>query len=136
MNGTDSGDGTNGTNGTDGAGATGASGASGEDLAEAIARAVTEHPAVAHLDGGPHGVIASYLPGRRVVGVRAEGRGAPVEVGVVLRWGQPLPKVADELRERVRALAGPVPVDVTVTGVTAPSEGDETDGSGHSGHPS
>ncbi|SHG11572.1 Asp23/Gls24 family envelope stress response protein [Streptoalloteichus hindustanus] len=106
-----------------------ADGADPTEFAEVVARAVTEHPAVARLDGGPHGVIATHLPGRRVVGVRALERGEPVEVGVVLRWGHSLPRVADELRERVRAVAGHVPVDVTITGVTAPTE--ETDGSGH-----
>lgn len=88
-------------------------------LPERVAAAVLGHPAVARLDGGPFGSVASYLPGRRVVGVRAgEGAaaGEPVEVAVVVRWpaGAPLPVLAEEIAARVRAVAGERPVDVTV----------------------
>ena len=88
-------------------------------LPERVAAAVLGHPAVARLDGGPFGSIASYLPGRRVVGVRAgEGAAAsePVEVAVVVRWpaGASLPVLAEEIAARVRGVAGERPVDVTV----------------------
>ncbi|GGM55969.1 hypothetical protein GCM10012275_28880 [Longimycelium tulufanense] len=100
--------------------------APGEHLVELVARAVREHPAVARLDGGPDGTVVSELPGGRVLGVRADEPGHRVRIAVVVRWGHPLPQVVDELRERVRALAGRVPVDVTISGVAAPV--DETDG--------
>ncbi|WP_433506807.1 hypothetical protein ACQP04_10170 [Pseudonocardia halophobica] len=88
-------------------------------LPERVAAAVLSHPAVARLDGGPFGSVASYLPGRRVVGVRAaEGAaaGEPVEVAVVVRWpaGTSLPVLAEEIAARVRGVAGERPVDVTV----------------------
>lgn len=91
-------------------------------LADAIADALLAHPAVARLDGGPFGTVASYLPGRRVVGVRAAEPGAGVEVAVVVRLGRPLPEVVDELRDRVRRVAGAVPVDVTIADVTVDGE--------------
>ncbi|WP_231498133.1 hypothetical protein [Pseudonocardia halophobica] len=100
-------------------------------LPERVAAAVLSHPAVVRLDGGPFGSVASYLPGRRVVGVRAgEGAaaGEPVEVAVVVRWpaGTPLPELAEEIAARVRGVAGERPVDVTVADlvpapITAPA---------------
>lgn len=98
-------------------------------LPERVAAAVLGHPAVARLDGGPFGSVASYLPGRRVVGVRAREhvpRGAtepvePVEVAVVVRWpsGWPLPVLAEEIAALVRGVAGERPVDVTVADLVA-----------------
>jgi len=85
-----------------------------EHIAETIARLVLAHPAVVRLDGGRFGEITSLLPGRRVVGVRAGIPGTGTEVGVVLRLGPPIPDVVAQLRELVRGLTGPVPVDITV----------------------
>ena len=56
-------------------------------LAEAVAAAVLAHPGVAPLSGGPFGTIASYLPGRRVVGCGCRSQdGDPVQ-GRVALWG-------------------------------------------------
>lgn len=77
------------------------------DVSEDVEAAVLAHPDVARLDG----VIASYLPGRRVDGVRV---GERVEVAVVLRSGRPVGEVVPELRARVARVAGPGPVDVVV----------------------
>ncbi|HEY0814666.1 MAG TPA: hypothetical protein VGE11_15410 [Pseudonocardia sp.] len=95
-------------------------------LAEAVADVVLAHPAVVRLSGGPFGTIASYLPGRRLVGVRLPLRAAdPVEVAVVARMGSVLPKMAAELGEAVAAVLGPVALDVTVDDVEAvPAEAD------------
>lgn len=76
-------------------------------VSEDVAAALLAHPAVTRLDGA----VGSYLPGRRVTGVRVAER---VEVAVVLRLGRPITEVVAELRERVAAVAGPVPVDVVV----------------------
>lgn len=86
-------------------------------LAQAVAAAVRAHPAVADLDGGPFGAIASYLPGRRVLGVRIGEAPGPVEVSVVARLGTPLSQLAAELRDVITAVAGSRPVDVTVNDV-------------------
>ncbi len=85
-------------------------------LAEAVAAAVLAHPGVAALSGGPFGTVASYLPRRRVIGVRLPLEATdPVEIAVVARMGVPLPRLADELGAAVVAVVGPVAVDVTVT---------------------
>jgi hypothetical protein len=89
--------------------------------AAAVAAAVLAHPAVARLDGGPFGTVASFLPGRRrIEGVRIGVGDEPVEIAVVVRLGTPLPQLADELGAVVRTVLGPVPVDVTISDV-APS---------------
>ena len=77
------------------------------DVVEDVEAAVLAHPEVARLDGA----FASYLPGRRVDGVRV---GARVEVAVVLRAGRPIGEVVPELRARVARVAGDAPVDVVV----------------------
>jgi hypothetical protein len=87
-------------------------------LAEAVAAAVLAHPGVARLSGGAFGTVASYLPGRRVVGVRLPLEdGDPVQIAVVARMGVPLPRLADELGAAVVEVLGPVAVDVTVADV-------------------
>ena len=95
------------------------------EIADAIRDAVLGHPAVARLDGGTFGVIATHAPGRRVIGVQATGEGRPVEIGVVLRLDRPLPGVIAELRGMVRAVVGDVEVDVTVSDVV-PAEAPST----------
>jgi len=87
------------------------------ELADAVAVVVRAHPAVVGLDGGPFGVVASYLPGRRVVGVRVGEPGEPVEVSVVVRFGIPLPQLATELRQVITAITGPRVIDLTINDV-------------------
>ncbi|MCG8918177.1 hypothetical protein L6E12_20550 [Actinokineospora sp. PR83] len=89
-------------------------------LADAIGAAVLADPAVLRLDGGAFGAVATALPGRRVVGVRVGAPGDPIEVSVVLAMGTPVPAAAARVRGAVRALAGPVPVDVHVSDVDVP----------------
>lgn len=101
---------------------TGSGAPGGPADADGIARTAREHPCVVRLDGGPFGVIATPLPGRTVVGVRAVGSGEPVEVGVVVRPDRPLPELVTEIRDSVRALLGAVPVDITVADVATGAE--------------
>jgi hypothetical protein len=90
------------------------------DRAAEVAAAVLAHPAVARLDGGPFGTVASHLPGRRrLLGVRVGVGDEPVELAVVVRLGTPLPQLADELGAVVRGLLGPVPVEVTFSDVVS-----------------
>jgi len=87
-------------------------------LTEAVAAAVLAHPGVVRLSGGAFGTVASYLPGRRVVGVRLPLEdGDPVQIAVIARMGVPLPRLADELGAAVVEVLGPVAVDVTVADV-------------------
>ncbi|WP_020671948.1 hypothetical protein [Amycolatopsis nigrescens] len=92
-----------------------------DSLAVRIADGVLAHPSVVRLDAGALGVVATHLPGRRVLGVRAGESGEPVDISVVLTLGGRLPEVTGELRKIVREIAGDVPVNVTVTDVAEPS---------------
>lgn len=85
-----------------------------EALADVIAQRVLDHPAVAHLHGGPFGTVASYLPGRRVTGVRVDEVDGTVDLSVALWVGAPLLPAVAELRRLVVQSAGPVRVNVTV----------------------
>ncbi|GAY12138.1 hypothetical protein [Pseudonocardia sp. N23] len=93
------------------------------EVADAVAAAVLAHPDVERLDGGPFGAVASYLPGRRLLGVRVGGPAEPAQVAVVVRFGTPLPALAESVAQRVRAVLGPVPVDVTFADVVLPVAG-------------
>ncbi|HVX42848.1 MAG TPA: hypothetical protein VHC49_03135 [Mycobacteriales bacterium] len=87
--------------------------------ADAIAAAVASCPGVARLHGGMFGEVATYLPGRRVVGVQVgEHR---VAVHIVARLG-PLQDVADGVRGVVTPLAEGFPVDVVVEDVALDDE--------------
>ncbi|MDA3649525.1 hypothetical protein LZ318_07740 [Saccharopolyspora indica] len=88
--------------------------------ASQLADRALAHPAVARLHGGQYGEIATYQPGQRITGVRVGERA--VEVAVVLRLDRPLPEVLAELRGELAAIAGGVPVDITVADVVVPGE--------------
>lgn len=86
---------------------------------DAVAAAVRGCPAVADLDGGqPVQSVVTYLPGRRVAGVRvADHR---VTVQVVLRWGASVADLARQVRSAVKVLTGSRPIDIAVAAVTDP----------------
>lgn len=90
-------------------------------LAEIVAATVTAHPAVARLDGGVFGGISTYLPGRRLVGVRIGEDDEPVEIAVVLHLPQHIPDAVRSLRREVAALCGGRAVDITVADVAIPA---------------
>ena len=72
---------------------------------DSLAAAVQRLAGVAALDGGPFGQVATYLPGRKVLGVVVgEGR---VTVQVRSRWGVPAPDLAALITAVVTSLAGP-----------------------------
>jgi uncharacterized alkaline shock family protein YloU len=72
------------------------------------------------MSGGRFGEVATYLPGRRLVGVRLEGE--EVALHVVARWGTPLPEVADAVRRAVAPFAGGRPVSVYIEDIEVPDE--------------
>lgn len=87
---------------------------------EAVAAAALGCPLIAGLTGGIVGEVATYLPGRRVVGVRdADG---VVEIHVVARWGRPLPEVADAVRAAVASHVDGQPVAVFVDDIEVPAD--------------
>ena len=86
---------------------------------EAVAAAALGCPLIAGLTGGRFGEVATYLPGRRILGVRELD--GTVEVHVTARWGTPLPEVAEVLRAAVTPHAGGLPVAVFVEDIELPT---------------
>jgi hypothetical protein len=81
------------------------------ELVDRIAAAVTVVAGVAHLHGGMFGEAATYLPGRRVAGIRLGEDGTDVHVSLL--FGYPLRPTAEAVRDAVAALvSGPVHVTV------------------------
>jgi hypothetical protein len=85
---------------------------------EMIAGVVLRCAGVSALDGGPYGEVASYLPGRRVVGV-VIGDGQ-VTVRVRAAWGVPAPALAALITTEVSPLAGHRLVDVVIADIDDP----------------
>ncbi|TXG89773.1 hypothetical protein DW322_05540 [Rhodococcus rhodnii] len=87
-----------------------------DDTADRVAAAVLAVGSVAALHGGKFGEVATYLPGRRVEGVRLSYPGA--QVHVTAYPDGPLHDVAEQIRAAVAPLVGE-PVDVTIEDVVA-----------------
>lgn len=86
---------------------------------DAIAAAVRTCPAVAELDGGGTRLVATYMPGRRVVGVRVEDD--RVLVSVVLAPGSSVQALESQVRSALAPLVEGRRVDVHVADLhTAP----------------
>ena len=96
-----------------------ASSGPGEVDVDAVAAAVAACPSVAHLAGGGlTGQVATYLPGRRVEGVRVTEDA--IEVHLATRWDVPIPQAAAEVRAAVAPLAGGRPITVAVDDIDDP----------------
>ena len=78
--------------------------------ADRLAAAVQSCPGVARLAAGGLLPVATYLPGRRVDGVRLTG--GRILVAVTSRYPVPLPQIAAEIRTAVADIAASRPVDV------------------------
>lgn len=85
-----------------------------------IAAAVRACPLVADLHGGSFGEIATYLPGRRVTGVRATA--TALEVHVIGRFPAPALQLAAQVRAAVAPWSGGRPVDVALEDLLLPGE--------------
>lgn len=79
--------------------------------AEVVAATVLAVPGVVRLHRGRFGELATYLPGRRVIGVRIDERGT--EVHVVVRDDVPAVDTAGRIQRAVSAVA-PMPVRVHI----------------------
>jgi hypothetical protein len=97
---------------------------------DAVATAARGCPAVAELFGGAPAWAATYLPGRRVEGIRVE-RDA-VLLQVIGRWGVPIVDLVAQLRAVVTPWTAGRRVDIALAGLTDPAPppnragGDET----------
>ncbi len=88
-----------------------------ESVAEVVAAVVLAVPGVVRLHGGPFGGLGTYLPGRRVTGVRIDDGGT--EVHVVVAATQPVAVTASRIQRAVSAVA-PMPVRVHVDDIDLP----------------
>ena len=86
-------------------------------LADAVVAMVTAQPDVVRMHAGMFGEVATYLPGRRVVGVQI--RPDATNIHVVLAWGADLGRSADLIGAAVEPLVG-TPVNVTVQDLADP----------------
>lgn len=86
---------------------------------EVIAGVVGACPSVARLYPGRASEVATYLPGRRVEGVRVADD--ELEVHVVAAWDVPLPQVADEVRGAATPLSEGLAVAVYIDDVDVPA---------------
>ena len=79
---------------------------------DAIATVVLGCRDVLGLSGGQFGEVATYLPGRRVTGVRVTSE--RVSVHVVARYGPPLGEVSARIYRMLGPLVFGLPVDVVI----------------------
>jgi hypothetical protein len=85
---------------------------------DAVAAAVRACPAVDDLDGGRLGGVATYLPGRRVPGIRLDGD--RIEVHVRGLWNQPAALIASQIRGVLATLAAGKVIDVVLADIAEP----------------
>lgn len=96
----------------------------GEGVVDVLAAAVLATPGVTGLHGGRYGETATYLPGRRVVGIRVSTEAVAVHLVVT---AASLPGVAAAVRAAVTPHAGSRRVDVTVEDLQEPTPQPEPD---------
>jgi hypothetical protein len=88
---------------------------------EAIAAHVAACPGVVALSAGPSGTIATYLPGRRIVGVRTQE--ARVEIHVIGQWDVPVPTLAADIRASLVPFVDARDIDISVDDLSEPAAG-------------
>jgi hypothetical protein len=94
--------------------------------AERVAQAVERVPTVARLSAGSTGAeVATYLPGRRVRGVRVDD--GTVQVHVVARWPAVLPEVGDAVRSAAAPLVCGRAIEVVIDDLEVPGEDEPTE---------
>lgn len=79
---------------------------------DAIAAAVLACSTVAGLSGGIAGEVATYLPGRRVTGLRIDD--TTVTVHVIGRYGPTMTEISNQVTRAVTPLAGGRQVGVVI----------------------
>lgn len=87
------------------------------EVVDVVAATVLAVPGVHDLHAGVAGEVATYLPGRRVNGIRMREPGCSIHV--VLHWGAPVLDTTDVIRDAVRPYVSG-PVDVTVEDILPP----------------
>ncbi len=87
--------------------------------ADVVAVAARSCRSVAGLSSGPFGDVATYLPNRRIIGVRETAD--HLEVRIVAIWVPSLSQVGEQVRAAVRPVAGTLPVDVFIDDIESPT---------------
>ena len=90
-----------------------------QSLADRVAAAALSVPGVHDLHGGVLGEVATYLPGRRVAGVRLLD--GVTQVHLVLEWDAPMSATIDDVRSRVAAIV-PGVVHLAIEDVVGPPD--------------
>ena len=101
-----------------------------DGAADLVAAAVLAVQGVHSLHGGVLGEVGTYLPGRRVAGVRLLPDATEVHVAVVA--GTPIPAVARDVHQAV-AGARPGAVRIVIEDVVAPGDVDTIGPAGSGG---
>ena len=91
-----------------------------QDPAERLAATVLRVPGVVGLHSGMFGEVGTYLPGRRVAGIRITDDA--VEVHVVVRFGVSVRDTAAAVRAAAAAGHPGVAINVTVEDVAPPRD--------------
>lgn len=86
---------------------------------DAVAAVSLACPLVAAMSGGVLGEVATYLPGRRVHGVRLGADG--IEVHVIGVFGPRMSDIADQVRAAVQPLAPGQAVSVHIDDLADPA---------------
>lgn len=89
---------------------------------DAVVAAVLACPAVAAMSGGVAGEVATYLPGRRVGGVRIASDA--VTVHVVGRFGPTMAEIGDQVGRAVAPMAAGREVRVVIDDLDLDGTGD------------
>lgn len=91
--------------------------------ADRVAEVARSVDGVVDLSGGPLGGAATYLPGRRVVGVRVSDDHLAVHLVVTLE--RPVRDVAADVRRALQEAFGGRTIDVVVEDVSTAKDDDE-----------
>lgn len=87
---------------------------------DAVAAAATACPGVDSLDGGAVGSVVSYLPGRRVAGIRIGADSVTVQAKIV--WGIPVAEAGHQIQQAVAGLVANRRVDVVISDISVPDD--------------
>lgn len=90
---------------------------------DAVHDAVAACTGVAGLGSGRPGSSATYLPGRRVPGVRVSPEGLELEIRAA--WDSSAPQIFAEIKQALAAIAPGRRIDVTIADIEGPGIGPE-----------
>jgi hypothetical protein len=85
-----------------------------------IQAAVLTCPGVAGLGSGTIGELATYLPGRRVAGIRVSATLVELEICAV--WGAPAQQIAAQILTALAAIVTDRPVEITIVDIAPPTQ--------------